>query len=97
MASIDTSANALTIIADDQLQARLAPLTQVTEIRTADGGLMGTFTPASALQAATELDELYRHAMTLFDPEEIKRRAESDEPCYTFEEVMAYLNSLESK
>lgn len=82
-----------TITADHHLQTALGPLTQITEIRTSDGRLMGTYTPAPAV----DREEAYRRARKLFDTDELKRRAESDEPCYTFEEVMAHLNSLESK
>jgi hypothetical protein len=86
-----------TITADASLQSSPAPLTQVTEIRSADGRLMGTFTPASASSIAAEREALYRYAASLFDPEELRRCKESDEPCYSFQEVMEYLHSWESK
>ncbi len=85
------------ILADDNLQSALEPLTQMTEIRTSDGRLMGTFLPAGATFSGEASGEIYRRARALFDPQEIERRVRLDEPCYTFQEVMAHLSSLGSK
>jgi hypothetical protein len=86
-----------TIVADAGLQSTLATLSQVTEIRTPDGRLMGTFTPATAVRGSAEWEELYRHARTLFDPEEIKRRKEANEPSLPLSAILQYLDALEPR
>lgn len=85
------------ITVDEQLQSKLAQLTQVTEFRAPDGRLVGTFTPAAAIRGSKEWEEQYRRARALFDPEEIERRKSSNEPCLSLREVMQHLNSLEPR
>jgi len=73
------------------IQGALEPLTATTELRNADGKVLGYFTPASQKER-----ELYEWAMKNVDLDELKRREESGEPYYTTEQVMAHLRSLES-
>jgi hypothetical protein len=80
-------------IADESVQAWLRQIRGRTEIRSADGKLLGVFEP----HLETEV-ELYQRMKKLFDSAEIERReaAEKDRG-YTFEQVMEHLRSLETK
>ena len=69
----------------------LLTLREETEIRGADGRVLGYFVPADP-----ELDALYAEAAAHFDPEELRRRKNSGGPWYTTEEVLRHLNSLGS-
>jgi hypothetical protein len=79
------------ITANEAMLAQLRRVVESVEILDADGTVLGHYTPAKL----ADEDELYRQAAALFDPDEIKRIAASDEPCYTFEQVMEHLRSLE--
>lgn len=79
-----------TITASDAVQGLLGGLTATTEIRDASGNVLGYYTPAVERER-----QLYERAKAHFDPEEMKRRAESNAPGYSFEQVMDHLRSLE--
>ena len=72
------------------MQGALGPLTMTTEIRDAEGKVLGYFTPVAQKER-----ELYEWAMKNVDLAELERRERSNEPGYTFEQVMAHLKSLE--
>ena len=73
------------------LHQTLESLEGLTEIRDADGNLLGYFSPAARDTAA-----VYSQAAAQFDPEEMKRRKESSEKGQTTAEVLAQLKSLEN-
>ena len=76
------------LTADPALQAYLRPLKEPTEIRAANGRLLGYCTPAGHTEAAPRLRDL-------FDPAELQRRKTLRQKGYTIEEVHAHLKSLE--
>jgi hypothetical protein len=83
-----------TFVADEALKGYLKPITKPTEIRDADGKLLGVFTPSEEAVA-----DRYAEISKLFDPEEIRRRKEREGhlPGYTIEQVMEHLRSLEGR
>lgn len=68
----------------------LSGLNQPTEIRDANGRLLGYFAPATDEEMI-----LYWQAMRHFDPQELHRRKASGERGATTQEVMDRLQSLE--
>ncbi len=82
--------------ADEALKAYLTPIKERTEIRTAQGELLGVFAPACDLLSEAE-KKRYEELSKLFDPEEIKRRKEraASRPVYTIEQVREKLRALE--
>ena len=80
-----------TITVTAAVQGALGPLTATTELRDADGRVLGYFTPA-----AQKEQELREWAARHVDLEELKRREESGGPYFTAAQVMAHLQSLES-
>jgi hypothetical protein len=81
-----------TFTADPQLRDLFGRFREVTEVRDSTGKLIGTFTPA----AYTE-NEPYTRAAAHFDPEELKRRKESNQVGKTTAEVLELLKSLGSQ
>jgi hypothetical protein len=81
-----------TITVTAAVQGALGPLTATTELRDSDGRVIGYFTPAAEKDRA-----LIEWAKKNVDLGELERREQSKEPGYTFEQVMAHLNSLESR
>jgi hypothetical protein len=77
------------LTADPALQAYLRRLKEPTEIRDADGQLIGYFTPAGQTEPAPRLRDL-------FDPAELQRRKALQQKGFTIEEVHAHLKSLEA-
>jgi hypothetical protein len=84
-----------TITANDVLQSALRPLTQVTEIRTPGGELLGTYTPAPPEQEGDKCEAFYQYVAARVDHDELRRRLENKE-VYTFEQVKGHVRSLES-
>jgi hypothetical protein len=82
-----------TVIADSAVQSFLTALTDWTEIRDADGKLIGHFAPADG-----ELTVSYAELGRMFDPEELKRRRElaKDDPGKTLDQIVERLRSLEN-
>ena len=81
--------NSLT--ADATLQRSLDALVCLTEIRDAQGNVIGYFAPVGADKAAAA----YSQAAARFDAEEMRRRKQSGENGLTTEEVLRHLESLE--
>ena len=81
--------NAITV--GPPVQACLEPLTDQTELRGADGTLLGYFVPVSDASA-----RMYEQARARFDPEVIRKRAAYQGPWLSTAEVVARLESLES-
>ncbi len=80
-----------TITADAGIQTVLARLKGLTEIRDGQNKVLGYFLPAMPREELL----LYLKVLGEYDPEEIKRRKESQEKGYTIEEILEYLESLE--
>ncbi len=81
-----------TLIANEAVQSFLGQAREKTEIRGADGRLLGTFEPRKETE-----EELYERARKLFDLDELKRRKSTDQEGFTIDQVMEHLNSLESR
>lgn len=78
------------ITANSYIEQLFNSLSEATAIRRPSGELLGYFLPVS------ERDKSLLHeAARQIDPEEMKRRKASSQRGYTFEEVMAHLQSLE--
>jgi hypothetical protein len=77
-------------LADPAMKATLSGIKDVTEIRDADGNVLGVFAPG------TSADEvrLYLHAWLTLDPEQVRRQKQTAERTYTTQEVLAHLQSL---
>jgi len=73
------------------VKSLLGGLTGIAEIRDAEGKVLGYYTSAAERER-----QFYERAKLHFDPLEMERRAKSNEPGYTFEQVMDHLRSLES-
>lgn len=80
------------LVANEAVRTAFYGIKEQIEIRDADGELLGYFTP----YVSKEETELYEHAKTLFDPEEIKRREAANLPGRPLEEIMKRLQSLEN-
>jgi hypothetical protein len=78
------------VTADIALQQSLANVPGLTEIRDSQGVLLGYFSPAKH-----KLAQAYAEAAAHFDPAEIKRRKESEEPGRSTAEVLSRLKGLE--
>lgn len=78
-------------VVDRAVQDWLATLRDETEIVDAQGRVLGRFVPE-----AGGLDDLYREAAAHFDPEELRRRKNSQEPTYPLAEILQRLDSSES-
>lgn len=72
--------------ADNTLKSYLLRTTEVTEIRDADGEVLGYFAPAAVADQVPAI-----RLAALFDAEELKRRKASIHPGYTFDQVMEHL------
>ena len=81
--------------ADSTLKGYLQQATEITEIRDADGQVLGYYAPASVADQVPAVHSL--RIASLFDPEELKRRKASKHPGHTFEQVMEHIRSLENK
>lgn len=81
-----------TVTANDDLQALLSRIREVAEIRDAGGNLLGYFTPSAEAEKIA-----YERASRLFDPTEMKRRAESSQPGRTIDQIMERLKALEER
>jgi hypothetical protein len=79
-----------TFTADPSLQQSLASLPGLTEVRDAQGVLIGYFSPASRANP-----EAYAEAAAHFDPNELKERRSSREIGRTTSEVLSRIASLE--
>jgi hypothetical protein len=80
------------LIANDAVQSFFAQIREKTEIRTADGKLLGNFEPHVETEA-----EMYERLKKRLDPEKIRRRLETEKgQGYTIEQVMEHLRSLEA-
>ena len=80
-----------TTITDPAIRDWLATLHDETELRDAEGRLLGRFVPVDH-----DLDALYSEAAAHFDPEELRRRKNSGEPTYPLAEILRRLDSSES-
>jgi hypothetical protein len=79
-----------TFTADTTLQQSLSSLPGLTEVRDAQGTILGYFSPASQKSS-----EAYAQAAAHFDPEEMKRRKLSNEKGRTTSEVLNRITTLE--
>lgn len=79
------------LIASEAMLQQLRALTQPVDIVDAEGKVLGRYTPVTS----SEKEEQYREAMTLFDPKELERLAQTKQPGYTIDQVMEHLRSLE--
>ncbi len=80
-----------TFTADPSLQQSLSSLPGLTEVRDAQGVVIGYFSPASR---ATP--EAYAQAAAHFDPNEMKERKSCNETGRTTSEVLSRITSLET-
>lgn len=78
-----------TLTADSSLQSALGSLEELTEIRSTDGTLLGTFAPARQ-----DVGPALRRVAIESYLQELRRRAASKE-VFTFEEMMARIRSRE--
>jgi predicted aconitase len=76
--------------ADNTLKGYLVETKEITEIRDANGAVLGYYAPASAADQVPAI-----RLAALFNPEELRRRKASTHPGYTFGQVMEHLRSLE--
>ena len=76
--------------ADSTLKDYLLRTKGITEICDADGAVLGYYAPAAVADQIPAL-----RLVTLFDPEELKRRKASIHAGYSFDEVKEHLRSLE--
>ena len=81
----------VTTITDPTIRDWLTTLHGETELCDIDGRVLGRFVPIDH-----DVDAMYAEAAAHFDPEEMRRRLNSDGPWYTTEEVLRHLNSLGS-
>ena len=79
------------LAADKTIEEFLGRASIPTEIRNAEGKLLGRFMPIDPATRA-----LYDEARKLLDRNELKRRKDVNRGGYTFPEVMEHLKSLES-
>jgi hypothetical protein len=79
------------ITVSEEVEAILRALTEPALLVQPDGKVLGAFTP---MTEGTPED--YAAARAHFDPEEIRRRKESNGPYFTTEEVLRKLKSLEA-
>jgi hypothetical protein len=79
-----------TFTADTSLQQSLSSLSGLTEVRDAEGIVLGYFSPVSQ-----KSPEAYAQAAAHFDPEEMKRRKLSQEKGRTTSEVLSRIATLE--
>jgi hypothetical protein len=73
-----------TLTADTSLQQSLSNLSGLTEVRDAQGIVLGYFSPASQ-----KSPEVYAQAAAHFDPDEMKRRKLSQEKGRSTSEVLS--------
>jgi len=78
------------IVTDAALNQSLVKLDGLTELRDDDGRVLGYFAPACHDSAA-----MYVEAAAHFDPDEMKRRKESNTKGSTTSEVLDRIKSLE--
>ena len=78
------------VTADRSLQNLFATLKEKTEVRDDSGNLLGFLTPREV-----EVELLYQHAETVFDPDDLEKLASEQTTGYSIEQVMAHLRSLE--
>jgi hypothetical protein len=78
------------ITADVSLQQSLTSLPGLTEVRDAQGIVVGYFSPASHKNA-----EAYAQAAAHFDPNEMRERKRSAEKGRTTNEVLGRISSLD--
>jgi hypothetical protein len=81
-----------TLIANEVVQAFLAQARERSEVRGANGELLGYYEPRQETEA-----ELYERVKKLFDLDELKRRKATEQEGYTIDQVMEHLRSLESR
>ena len=81
----------VTTITDPTIRDWLSTLHGETELCDIDGRVLGRFVPVD-----DDVEAMYAEAAAHFDPEEMRRRLNSDGPWYTTEEVLRHLNSLGS-
>jgi hypothetical protein len=81
--------NYLTV--DDSMLAHLRGIVEPTEIRDANGIILGRYTPV----LTPEEEAAYARAATLFDQEELDRIEKNDHERFSIEQVKEHLRSLE--
>jgi hypothetical protein len=82
------------ITADTLLHQSLPRVTGLTEVRDTNGNLLGYYSPVTPSRS-TKLDAAtFAEAAARIDPEELKRRKESQEREYTTAEVLEHLKTL---
>ena len=80
-----------TFTADSSLQQSLANLSGLTEVRNAQGAVIGYFSPASH-----KSPDAYVRAAAHFDPQEMQRRKSSNEAARTTSEVLRRIEGRET-
>jgi hypothetical protein len=78
-----------TFTADPSLQQSLSGLPGLTEVRDAQGAVIGYFSPASRANP-----EAYAEAAAHFDPKEMKERKSSRDVGRTTSEVLSRITSV---
>jgi len=76
---------------DKAVEEVLGRASELTVIRNTEGRIIGRYMP---IDPATQA--LYDEARKHFDPEELKRRKDSNRGGYTLAEIMEHLKSLET-
>ncbi|HEX4591598.1 MAG TPA: hypothetical protein VH120_16800 [Gemmataceae bacterium] len=64
-----------TIMVDQAMKAALSGVTDVAEMRDADGNVLGVFAPG----ASSEEARLYLHAWMTLDPEQVRKQKQATE------------------
>lgn len=78
------------LTANDSMTAFLSKAQELTEIRDAQGKILGFFAPV-----ALEHADRYALGAAQFNPQEIQRRKDQNLPGKSTAEVLAHLSSLE--
>lgn len=82
------------LTADEDLLDRLRGIVEPVEIRDPEGKLLGVYTP----HVTAEVRALYERAKSLFNPAEVKRRAEAEKgQGAPLSEVWERLRAVEKK
>jgi hypothetical protein len=80
------------LTADATMQAALSGLKDKTEVRDADGNVLGYFTPREL-----EIEQAYQWAATHFDPKESRRRLRDEPTGSPLADVMRRIQERETR
>lgn len=82
------------ITLDETILKKLPALHESTEIRDADGKVLGVYTPAIESYYNQRVPQ---HILDKFDPEEMERRRQSTHPGYSLKEVWEHIHAREKQ